>query len=381
MPRKGENIYKRKDGRWEARYIKERSPNGKAIYGYVYAKSYYEVKNKVASIVDVPNGNNEQILFSEIANNWLDVVKQHHKESTYNKYRNLLHTYIYPTYKDTLFHVLTHNSLQKFCNHLLESSGQKHTMLSPNTVLTILTIIRNIFCYAEKCGYHSPCNLNGITVKQPIKELTILSRLEQEKLCQYLCNNLSYRNFGILLCLYTGLRLGEICALQWNDISLEEKTLSVHNTLQRIQTPDDLYHKTKIIHSVPKSKCSIRTIPLPSNIIEIIESHFKGLYGYVLTGSEDKFVEPRTMQNHFKKVLKESNIRQVNYHVLRHTFATCCIEVGFDVKSLSEILGHANVNITMNRYIHPTMELKQKNMEKLSELFAVKILVSSNKFP
>ncbi len=381
MPRKGENIYKRKDGRWEARYIKDRSSNGKAIYGYVYAKSYYEVKNKVANIANTPKENEEKILFSELADNWLKAEKQHLKESTYNKYRNLLYNYIYPVYKDMLFHDLLHNYLQKFCNDLLKSGRQNHTGLSPKMVFDILTVIRNIFNYAEKCGYHSPCNLNGITVKQPIKELTVLSYLEQEKLYRYLCGNLSYRNFGILLCLYTGLRLGEICALQWNDISLEEKTLSVHNTLQRIQTPDDPYHKTKIIHSVPKSKCSIRTIPLPSNIIEIIESHFKGLYGYVLTSCADKFVEPRTMENHFKKVLKESNIRQVNYHVLRHTFATRCVEVGFDVKSLSEILGHANVNITMNRYIHPTMELKQKNMEKLSELFAVKILVNTNKFP
>lgn len=372
MPRKGENIYKRKDGRWEARYIKGRSPNGKAIYGYVYAKSYYEVKSKVTNIADISIENGRQILFSEIANNWLKSEKQHFKESTYFVYNNLLHTYIYPVYKDALFHDLTHNSLQKFCNDLLKSGGQNHTGLSPNTILNILTIIKNIFRYAEKCGHLLPCNLNGITVKQPVKKLTVLSYTEQEKLCQYLSNSLSYRNFGVLLCLYTGLRLGEICALQWNDISLEEKTLSVHSTLQRIQTPNNPYHKTKIIHSTPKSKCSIRTIPLPSNIIKIIESHFKDLSGYVLTGSKDKFVEPRTMENHFKKVLKESNIRQINYHVLRHTFATRCVEVGFDVKSLSEILGHANVNITMNCYVHPSMELKQKNMEKLSELFAVK---------
>lgn len=370
MPRKGENIYKRKDGRWEARYIKGRSTNGKAIYGYVYAKSYYEVKNKVLSIVsnDIPieQTPKEEILFVTLADNWLNSIKHYIKESTYMKYRNLLYTYIYPVYRDIAFNDLSHNSLQEFCNNLLLRG------LSSNTVLSILTVIRNIFHYSEKCGYNIPCDLNGLIIKQPSKELTVLSPLEQETLYQYLYNHLSHRNLGILICLYTGLRLGEICALQWNDISLKEKTLSVHTTLQRIQTSDDPYHKTKIIHSVPKSKCSIRTIPLPSNIIQIIESNFKEMSGYVLTGRIDKFVEPRTMENHFKRVLKESNIRQVNYHVLRHTFATRCVEVGFDVKSLSEILGHANVNITMNRYVHPSMELKQKNMEKLSELFAVK---------
>ena len=104
----------------------------------------------------------------------------------------------------------------------------------------------------------------------------------------------------------------------------------------------------------------------------VIEQSFPTRQGYVLTGSNVKSVEPRTMQNYFKRILKVNDIEPVNFHTLRHTFATRCVEVGFDVKSLSEILGHANVNITMNRYVHPTMKLKEANMERLSDLFLVR---------
>ena len=128
--------------------------------------------------------------------------------------------------------------------------------------------------------------------------------------------------------------------------------------------------RTKIIVTTPKSKCSIRTIPIPDELLQIIESVRGAASGYFLTGSEKRWVEPRTMQNHFKKLLKCCAIEDANYHALRHTFATRCVELGFDVKSLSEILGHASVNITMNRYVHPSMQLKQANMQRLSEMIS-----------
>ena len=198
-----------------------------------------------------------------------------------------------------------------------------------------------------------------------------MTATEQKQLQQYLYNNLSDRNLGILVCLFTGIRIGEICALKWDDISFTEKHIKIQRTMQRIQCDED-ERKTKIIITTPKSKCSLRTIPLPDIVIERIEKDFQNREGYVLTGQKDIFVEPRTMQNHFKRVLEECKIRNVNYHVLRHTFATRCIELGFDIKSLSEILGHASVNITMNRYVHPSMELKRENMNKLNDLFTVK---------
>ena len=140
--------------------------------------------------------------------------------------------------------------------------------------------------------------------------------------------------------------------------------------MQRIQTPDGPT-KTKILIAEPKSQCSIREIPIAKTLKSFLEP-YQDKKGYVLTGKEEKFIEPRTMQNRYKAILKAYGISNANFHTLRHTFATRCIEVGFDVKSLSEILGHANVSITLNRYVHPSMDLKQKNMDKLSDLFAVR---------
>ena len=202
--------------------------------------------------------------------------------------------------------------------------------------------------------------------------MCVLHLTEQKILCEYLSDHISERNIGILLCLFIGLRIGEICALKWEDISLTEKTIHVHHTIQRIQIEGNSNKKTKVIITTPKSKCSIRTIPIPDNIINILNKISPNQCGFLLTGTEKKYVEPRTMQNHLKKVLESASLRSVNFHALRHTFATRCVEVGFDIKSLSEILGHANVNITMNRYVHPTMDLKRDNMQKLSTLFAVK---------
>ena len=143
-----------------------------------------------------------------------------------------------------------------------------------------------------------------------------------------------------------------------------------HKTMQRIQTQGGP-SKTKVVITEPKSFCSIRDIPLSKDIAELIPEH-KDPNAYFLTGKINQYIEPRTMENHFKRILKELDIENAHFHTLRHTFATRCVEVGFDIKSLSEILGHANVNITLNRYVHPSMDLKQKNMEKLSDLFSVK---------
>lgn len=201
MPRKGENIFKRKDRRWEGRYIKGRSAQGRAVYGYVYAKIYADVKKKL-------------------------------------------------------------------CNAI-----------------------------AAQCNY-------------------------------------------------------------------------VQHTMQRTQLEGDKDKKTAVVMTTPKSACSIRAIPIPENLLNIMREHFSSQQGFVLTGSE-KYIEPRSMENYFKRVQLKINIGPVNFHVLRHTFATPCVEVGFDVKTLNIILGHANVKITMDKYVHPTKVIKQKNMNRLSDAFLV----------
>lgn len=377
MSRKGENIYKRKDGRWEGRYIKSRTPAGKAIYGYVYAKTYRDAKEKLHKAVSyshLPKVDStiSPDLFASVAAEWFDNIKPQIKESTGNKYQNLLNSYILPIYGEKPLEAITYDFIETQCNNLLLSGGKNGTGLSPKTVADVLSVIRNILKFAMRKDKYVPCDGRAIQVKQISKGMRVLSKSEQEKLCQYLFLEPDPYNIGILICLFTGLRIGEICALRWEDISFSEQTLFVHNTLQRVQNKTGTGSKTKIVITTPKSSCSIRTIPMPDSLLKILASHRMSAVGYLLTNSETKFVEPRTMQNRFKKALKQSGIEPANFHAIRHTFATRCIELGFDVKSLSEILGHATVNITMNRYVHPTLELKKENMRKLSSLLAVK---------
>ena len=202
--------------------------------------------------------------------------------------------------------------------------------------------------------------------------MRVLSQQEQERLCRYLYAELDGYHLGILLCLFTGLRVGELCALCWEDICFSERTLRVNRTLQRVQTHAESGPRTKIVVTPPKSPCSIRTIPIPEFLLPVLMEYQGTARGYLLTNSTNTFIEPRIMQNRFKRALQHAQVECANFHTLRHTFATRCIELGFDVKSLSEILGHASVTITMNRYVHPTFSMKQENMRKLSALFPVK---------
>lgn len=378
MSKKGENIYKRKDGRWEGRYIKSRTSTGKIVYGYVYAKTYREVKTKLREnrstciIQPISSEFQNDNLFSSVAASWFESTKTQIKESTRNKYQNMLDSYILPAYENRPLDSITYDFIDSHCSSLLVYGGKKGTGLSSKTVTDVLSVIRNILKFAIRKGMYVPCDGSAIQIKLSTKPMRVLSKTEQEQLCKYLLEDPEPCNIGILICLFTGLRIGEICALRWEDVSFSEQTIYVHHTLQRVQDKSKDKTKTKIIITTPKSSCSIRTIPIPEELGIILAAHKKTFYGYLLTNNDCKFIEPRTMQNKFKKALQASGVEEANFHALRHTFATRCIELGFDVKSLSEILGHATVNITMNRYVHPTLELKKENMKKLSSLLAVK---------
>ena len=384
MPRKGENIYKRKDGRWEGRFIKGRSSDGRALYGYVYAPTYKEVrtklatckkevKNKTASNTTLNNQPHNSIQFTSMSEVWLGYIKPRIKESSYIKHRNIVHSYLIPHLGETNVSDISNDRIDCLCQELLKRGGKNNKGLSSKTVTDILSVVRSILYFAEKQYNIKTSDCRGISIKKHAKELCVLSRNNQTTLLNYATQNMNDRNLGIIICLCTGLRLGEVCALRWEDISFREKTIYVHQTMQRIQVDEyDTDKKTKITVTPPKSPCSIRHIPMSDFLVEILQNPTFSHHGFLLTGDNNKYVEPRAMEYHFKKILEQCEINIVNFHALRHTFATRCIEVGFDVKSLSEILGHASVAITMNRYVHPSMELKRENMEKLSDVFAVK---------
>lgn len=310
------------------------------------------------------------VLFSEYAEKWLETVRCRVKESTYMKYWNMLYSYIIPELGDLKWDDLDREKIECFCGRLLSSGGKKKEGLSAKTVSDIMSAVRCIFRFAADHGARGSFNISTVTVKKEQKEMKVLTRKEQDRLYQYLRSDQSPRNLGILICLLTGLRLGEVCALKWEDISFTEQTIFVHQTMQRIQTKDDPRRKTKIIVTPPKSASSVRRIPIPRELVKILLSCRKGKSSYILTGRPDTRVEPRTMERHLDRVLRRLGIGHINFHALRHTFATRCVEIHFDVKSLSEILGHSDITITLNRYVHPTMEMKRSNMQRLSALMA-----------
>ena len=371
MPKKGKNIYKRKDGRWEGRYIKCHS-DGISKYGYVFGKSFEETEAKLESALSkILDEKASDGTFKLIAEEWLEAQKFELKASSVSKYKNTLNAYLLPQFGDWKISEISRSDVSVFSKDLLVSGGSKAEGLAPKTVNSLLSVLRNIFEYAEKEKSIVVANIRDISVKQPQKPMRILSIDEQQRLCRYLQDSHSLCLLGILLCLYTGLRIGEVCALKWKDICISEQYLYVRQTMQRIQI-DGFKKKTKVIIQTPKSDCSIRKIPIPDEIMQLLIPLKEKDEAFLLTGMVHNFIEPRNLENHFKAAAQKCGIEDINFHALRHTFATRCVELGFDIKSLSEILGHASVNITLNRYVHPSMELKQKNMNKLSGFLTTK---------
>lgn len=368
MPRRGENIYKRADGRWEGRYIKKRNVAGKAVYGFVYARSYKDIKEKLdcakSKIAETPNS----ITFEAAAAQWLQISSSNLKESTCSKYRNLLNNHILPELGSCRINKMETAFLENFLLHKLETGRlDGRGGLSRKTVRDILSVIKLVLKHAKAMGAVTACEPGNILIKVPPQTPSILSREEQTELEDYLLKHISPRNAGILVSLYMGLRIGELCALRWKNINLDEKILSVQCTMQRLQMHSECGRKTSVIITPPKSRCSIRDIPIPDFLIKVLRQlPVAKAEAFFLTGKIETFVEPRCYQAYYKKVLSRSGIGPFSYHTLRHTFATRCVEAGFDIKSLSEILGHSTVNITLNRYVHASIALKRKNMEKIS---------------
>ena len=374
MPKRGENIRKRKDGRWEGRYIKIQH-NGKNITGSVFGKTYQEAKEKLAlakaaqrQSAEEYSSKKDRLSFADTAEEWYDVTKPTLKPSSIANYRNILDSHLIPEFGTRDISDITRAEITAFSGKLLTSGGRQGQGLSPKTVSGILSVMKTIFDYVRHVKCCQVIDLDGITVKQSQRQLRVFSRVEQEIVSNFLLNETTPIKLGILLCLYTGLRIGEICALKWGDISFSEKKLCVRKTMQRVQTLDENGPRTRVIITTPKSDCSVRDIPIPDVIFQIILDMCKADDCFLLTGQIKEFIEPRTLENHFNAAMKMLGIENATMHTCRHTFATRSIELGFDVKALSEILGHASVAITLNRYVHPSMETKQTNMNLLTGL-------------
>lgn len=372
MARRGENIRKRADGRWEARIIIDYNNNGKAHYKYLYGKTYKEVKEKKNNLLKQKNPFTQEQTASlktcnDLFDEWLAFIRTDIKESTFSKYVFAVEKHLRPELGNLRVCDLTTENLDRFIhNKLTQGKLNQKEGLAPKTVVDLLSIFKLALQFGKEREFSPPEQLTIHNPRQTLPDIKVLDETACKKLETYILNHSdSPICIGILLSLYTGLRIGEVCALRWEDINSDTKILSVSRTLMRIQdNSPDAKTKTKVIECTPKTGNSIRKIPLPDFICPFLWKLRKNPSCYLLTGTKS-YMEPRSYYNHYKKILSNIDLDLYNYHALRHTFATRCVEQGFDIKSLSEILGHADVSTTMRRYVHPSMKAKRQQMQLL----------------
>lgn len=362
MARRGENIYKRKDGRWEGRYKDGFKPDGKVKYSSVYGKSYTDVRTALVQkrLQQHTNAPICRLNFGEIIKLWLENIRNTVKASTYANYLMKAEKHILTKLGGIRYDKLTVQNLNAFVAERIASG------LSVKYVADIAVLIKSATKFAHRqFGYADKAEFMIIPKREKQAEKRLLNNTEQNVLTTKLLNNITPNNAGILLSAATGIRIGELCALKWSDFDFEKRILTVRRTVQRIKSTDNV-SATKVVITSPKSKTSVREIPIPEFLRSALENMKSNDNSYMLTGSE-KYIEPRTMQYRFKSLLKRLNLPQVNFHSLRHMFATKCVALGIDVKTLSEILGHSSVKVTLDRYVHSSIDRKNSCMKLFSD--------------
>ena len=312
----------------------------------------------------------KKILYKDWLWYWMQKKKDYIKESTYSNYSNIISNHIIPELGNIKLSNLNNKLIQeylinKYKTGRLDGNGG----LSYKTIRDIIAVVKSSLKYAIKEEMINNINLDFTYPKMGNKDkIYIMPKKDQERLITYIKQNENTRNLGILLSLYSGIRIGELCALQWKDIDFKNNILHINKTLQRIYIKDNKESVSKIIITNPKTHNAERDIPLNKEFANKLKKYQTESNNYILSNS-DKWIEPRTYRRYFKKCLDKAKVGQINFHGLRHTFATNCIKLGVDYKTVSELLGHANVNITLNLYVHPQMSQKKKCIDLICKNF------------
>jgi integrase len=297
----------------------------------------------------------------KIAEQWLLFRRVQLKNSSLVKYSQLMHKHILPQWGGMDIYDLKESDI-------LDFTQKKSAVLAPKTLHDLLHLLKSLLLAAaeERPGWKVP------RIRYPklhAKEIETFPASAQARLEAYLLKITDPSRLGVVMTLYTGLRIGELCALRWEDISLDDRTLNISRTLQRLPAESG-NAKTALVLTEPKTDHARRKIPIPDFLIPKLKKIQSGNPDdYLLTGT-DHWLDPRTLQNRFREYQKQAKIKPLKFHALRHTFATHCVELGFEIKSLSEILGHSSVKITLEKYVHVSWKLKQQNMGLLKSFVA-----------
>jgi integrase len=371
MAKKGENIYKRKDNRWEGRYIKGRRDDGKPVFGYVYGQKYKNVKAELKLLKrkqeeEETASDVRAVTFSEFADEWLvDPARAALKPSTLAFYNTLINVYLLPVFETRELNSLKREDIRAFVDSLAQKG------ISASSTRNIVGLLNRMMKAAiiGNMLRHNPCT--GVALpKRDTSAVPAMRLHEQKKLEKAALADKD--GLAVIIALYTGMRIGEICALRWDDVELENGLLHVRHTVQRVAADAERCDgKTRLVFGTPKSLHSRRSIPLTTSLKRRLENEKLAQTCEFVVSGYDSFTEPRTVRYRFGRLLKQAGLAPVRFHTLRRTFATRCMETGMDITTLSRLLGHASVKMTLDVYTDSTPERKAAAMGKLDKLLAI----------
>ncbi len=302
---------------------------------------------------------NEQKQLSEVINLWKIDKKQYVKKSSFSAYTLLIENHLLPVFGNKC--AVEEVDVQNFVFQKLAAG------LSHKTIKDILIVLKMVLKFGAKNKWleYTPFDIQFPTEREK-HTIEVLTKTDQKKIMNYIQEHFTFRNLGVYICLSAGMRIGEVCALTWEDIDTDNGVISVNRTIQRIYVIEDGNRRTELILDTPKTKNSIREIPISKDLLRILKP-FKKIVNpsfFVLT-NDAKPTEPRTYRSYYKNLMKELKMPELKFHGLRHSFATRCIESNCDYKTVSVLLGHSNISTTLNLYVHPNMEQKKKAIEQM----------------
>lgn len=363
MARRGENIYKRKDGRYEGRYIKAYDEHDKPILGYVYGKTYKEAKELLTKRKAEAQAKRKIISSEMTVEKWFEVwlnTQKRLKKSTIRTYSSSINKHINSNIGKLKLRNLSKDTIQSFVDEL-------SLTLAAKSVHSVFSVLKLGLDYAYEKNLITDMYSKTKLPKIKIKEVDVFTRREQEKIERYIEKSDNKNDYGILVCFYTGIRVGEVCAIDLDkDVDIKRGILTINNTLYRVKDSTGK-KKTRLELSPPKSESSKRSIPLPAFLVKLF-SERKSEGGFFIN-NKGKWIDPTVYTRRYKKILEELDIPYRKFHATRHTFATRALELNMDNKTLSEILGHSSPVVTMRIYAHSLPEHKRKQMNRIAKLY------------
>jgi integrase len=300
-----------------------------------------------------------QKTFAQIVELWKKDKQLYVKKSSFSAYVLLLENHLLPKFAEVSS--IEEEEVQQFVFQKLEQG------LSQKSIKDVLIVLKMVMKFGAKYKWiqYTQFDIQYPTVREN-QSIEVLTRTHQKKVMNYIQEHFTFRNLGVYICLCSGMRIGEICALTWEDMDTDNGIINIRKTIQRIYIIEDGKRRTELLLDTPKTKNSIREVPMSRDLLRMLKP-FKKIVNplfFVLT-NDAKPTEPRTYRSYYKNLMKQLEIPEIKFHGLRHSFATRCIESKCDYKTVSVLLGHSNISTTLNLYVHPNLEQKKKAIDQM----------------